>query len=75
MYLKIKHFIKKVEDYSGNVLYEYKDNNRLHVYTNISDGCYSIFNSQNQEVLFAFRYLKDINILHLKNNPLNETSI
>lgn len=47
---------------------EYDDNNRLHVYRNISDNCARVLEEYNDRVLIAFNDLKNINILIGNNN-------
>lgn len=44
-------------------IYLYEDNNRLHIYKNISTTCISIINKETKKPLIAITNIKDINIL------------
>lgn len=58
----LKETTKKID------IYEYSDNNRLHVYQNISNACYEALNNSPKNTLIALRNMKDINILVNNDN-------
>ena len=63
---------KSLEETTKEIkIYEYDDNNRLHIYRNISDCCSNILKQQSKETLVAFNHLKDINIL-INNNKFTK---
>ena len=45
------------------VVFEYDDSNRLHVYANIGECCYSFLKNNKGNCVMAFRDYRDINIL------------
>lgn len=63
---------KSLEETTKTIkIYEYNDNNRLHVYRNISDTCAKILENNTRSTLLAFKQLKDINIL-ISNNKFTK---
>jgi len=49
-------------------VYEYSDNNRLHIYRNIGNKCLEILNQYKDNCLLALEHLKDAKILISNNN-------
>ena len=60
----LKIINKSLEENIGKIkIYEYDDSNRLHVYQNISEGCYEVLKEYANSVI-ALRNLGDANIFN-----------